>query len=146
MGKTENARMWKEYTEEKNDSLVLVSSCKSIQTALKFSERRFKFSPVQYVDNEPRPQFDYDSIFFYKDREKYSHEKEFRILSPLMGSDLPFPVESSDSYRRMVSFNFNIGIRRIVFHPNASKSFKKDMRASFRTVFRRLQDIEDSTL
>jgi hypothetical protein len=147
MNSRENAVMWRRYTPECNDSIAIVATVKSLQRGLRNSGRALRCSPVQYRGpNDPRPQIDYDSIFFYKDKALYSFENEYRILTSILPSELPLVLDSDLSKRRIIPFNTNAGIRRIIFHPDATVNFKTQMRSKFRSVFTSVRTIEDSTL
>jgi hypothetical protein len=147
MNPKENARMWHEYTKGCRNSVALVTSVKRLRRGLRNCGRQFRLSPVKYLDrSDPRPQFLRDAIFFYKDRERFSHEREFRILTELLNSEVPFYVSHPESKRRLVPFNFNVGVRRLVFHPDASSVFKREMRQKFRPTFGSVRQIEDSSL
>ena len=136
--------MWKEYTKDIHDSVALVGSVKSLQLGLQYCGRPIKPSPVKYVDGDAHPQFDYQSLFFYKNRKLFGHEREFRFLTPVLDSEMPFLLEPRESGRRMVSVNFNVAVKRIVFHPQASLIYKNRINSQFRSIFRRLDKIEDS--
>ncbi len=147
MNVRENPRMWVEYTPDCSDSVAIVGSVKSIGRGLRDAGRPLRFSPVKYLrPDEPHPQMDYDSIFFYKNRDRYNFEKEYRILTSLITSELGALIDTDDSKRRLVPFNTNVGITRIVFHPDASNSFKETVRRRSRCVFGRVRRIENSIL
>lgn len=147
MNSKENSRMWHEYTPDGSCAVAIVGSVKSIQRGLRHAGRTLRYSPVKYLGpDDPHPQLDYDSIFFYKNREKYAHEKEFRILTSLLPSEMPFRLDGEGARCRTIRFDTHVGIQRIVFHPAASISFKKDIRKRFRSVFASVRHAEDSCL
>lgn len=147
MNSRENSRMWHEYTPDGSHAVAIVGSVKSIQRGLRNAGRKFIFSPVKYLSpDEPHPQLDYESIFFYKNKGSYAHEREFRILTSLLPSEMPFRLDERASKGRAVAFDTHVGIQRIVFHPSATASFKKDLRKRFRSVFPLVRQVEDSCL
>ena len=144
----ENSRMWREYTGDCYDSVAIVTSHKAMQRWISEANRQLWAAPVKYcADDTPRPSWRYEDLFFYKDRQKFGHEKEFRILTAWSHDELPSPPHDTlVSKRRIVPFNCRRDIHKIVFHPKASAAFKKDFRAIARKSFPRLRDVEDSSL
>lgn len=137
--------MWHSYTPNHPRSLALVGSVRSLTSAFQNKERSFFESPVRYCRSEsPRPQFDYKSIFFYKDKERFGWEKEFRFLCSLQDSDMPFRLDPPEGRRIMFPFNCRTGIKRVVIHPNAPKEYRAEVEAKCRSLFPRLKQVEAS--
>ncbi len=141
----ENRKMWKRYTKDNPRSLALVGSVKSLQSAFTNWTRRITDSPVKYcLPEDPRPQFDYTSIFFYKDKEMFGWEKEYRFLCSLQPSDLPFRLDHREGQRIMVPFNCRTAIKRIVLHPKAPEDFRIEVESKCQKILPRLKKVESS--
>ena len=137
--------MWGCYSGEQGDAVAMVTTVKSLQEGLRKSKRSLYYSPVLYADeNTPRPTMDYHSQFFYKDKETYEFEKEFRILTPAELEEAPIDTTKLEDRRRLVDFDFNTGVERLVFHPSASTIFRDKVNSEFPSLFGSVQAVEDS--
>lgn len=145
----ENARMWRDYCGDSRDSVAIVTSHKAMwRWRDEIRIRQLWLGPVAYrKPTDAQPRWRYEDQFFYKDCEEFGWEREFRILTTWHESELPGPELSTlEAKRRMVPFNLNRDVHRVVFHPKAPADFKADFRKKAKKVFRRLKRVEDSVL
>lgn len=144
MNKQEDLKMWSNYSGEGTDAIAMVATLKSLRRGFKKSDSKLIYSPVVYTNNDtPRPAVDHHSQFFYKDSKKYRFEREYRIICCLQ-DDESVAFNLSDGQRKLVDFNFNSGIQRLVFHPEATASFRKEAESKFRSLFGSVRHIENS--
>ena len=145
----ENRRMWSEYCQKTNDSLAIVTSHKALNEWRKQNvwDAEVWAGPVTYRSRiDPQPMWRYEDQYFYKNAESFSWEREFRILTRIANADLGVSRTKAEVAKRMIPFNSRKWIHRIVFHPKASDTFKKEIRSKAKKFFPRLKSIEDSSL
>lgn len=128
----EDIAMWRAYTSSP-ESVVVTTSGKATRTLL--PERILK-SAVTYAPlGVPRTEFSHNSLFFYKPSE-YGFEREFRLLRPPEVNETFYSEEPDDRFRR-VSVPINRFIHRVITHPRASSTFKREVERLMKTFLAR---------
>lgn len=137
----ESRRMWLAYTKNSSESIAVVTSGKALG---RFLPCGLLCSTVKYHDlDEPRTEFDHNSLFFFKPLE-YAFEREYRLLrQPKAGEDF-YSNNPDDEYRR-ISIPLKKVIHRVIAHPDASPSFKGKVEELLRKHLRGKQ-LESSSL
>jgi hypothetical protein len=112
-------KMWDTYTSAE-DSLAIQTSVEKLSDAL---GEDFLFIPVRYLDfdNEEIPRNHSLETFFYKQKNKYSWEREVRIVAEMeAGKRIGSPRKAHVSLGSFIT-----GIK---FHPKANKAFIQDVK------------------
>lgn len=115
----ESFKMWRAYTPSPA-SVVIVTSGRALRKSLPEDLMKYgvSYKPLDF----PRTQFTHNSLFFYKP-DRYSFEREYRILrSPAEGESF-YRDDPNDWFRRVPIRTKQI-VHRVITHPYASRETK----------------------
>jgi hypothetical protein len=112
--------MWQAYTKTPN-SVVIATSAKALRL---FVPDNITKSAVKYASLDfPRTEFSHLSLFFYKPS-RYKIEREYRLLRA-PGEDESFYIDDPANFYRRVPIKTNKIVRRVITHPNATRTTKQ---------------------
>lgn len=115
----ESRQMWDAYTSSP-DSVVVISSCERLLASLTIAPLASK---VMYVtEDTPRTEFDECSLFFYKDKEKFGFEREFRLLLDRMMIGDGADILTADGLALKPAIDLSSLIFGINHHPDATSA------------------------
>lgn len=123
----ESFQMWQAYTSSP-DSVVVTTSAKALRCFLPkgLMQYAIKYAPLDF----PRTAFSHNSLFYYKP-EEYAFEREFRLLRSPEVTEIFYPNNPDDTYRRIPIKTKKI-IRRVITHPQATDETKRRVDALLR--------------
>jgi len=138
----ESREMWNAYTGGP-ESLVVTTSAKALERFVR--DHDIMKSPVRYHGEAFRRSlvFGWSGISFYKPS-RFAFEREFRMVRPLRNGESVIPDNKAD-YGRFVPIRPRKIIHRVITHPRATDTFKKEVDALM-SRFLKARKREDSTL
>jgi hypothetical protein len=134
--------MWDAYTSGP-ESVVVVTSAKAL----------YQFTPqdiivksaVRYHSMDfARTEFTHTALFFYKPSE-YRFENEFRLVRPMLDNE-SVSFDDPVDFGRAVPVSQSKIVRRVISHPLAEPSFKKEVDSVLRSFLKHISRDDSSLL
>lgn len=117
----ESAKMWKKYTNDDPESIVIRSSYAKLRDVLKPYGADVEIGKVEYVDHATHDPGHADSLgSFYQKDVQFRYENELRALYLRFGDEWPDGLKPAGP-GVLVPVNLESLIDEVVTHPNANK-------------------------